>query len=194
MRTQGECAGLTARQCFERCLETDPENERAWAGYARTAFNDRDYVAALDYYRRLSLRHEDHQGYQLNEAVCLTNLKNYDEALKILYKLNYDAPDNRNVNRVLAWTLTGRRKYEQALKIYDALLADETPEADDLLNAAYCHWFYRQVSQAITLFRRYAGLDNVKFDARKEFLDNEASLLADHGITPVEVQLMIDQL
>ena len=194
MRTQGECAGLTARQCFERCLETDPENERAWAGYARTAFNDRDYVAALDYYRRLSLRHENHQGYQLNEAVCLTNLKNYDEALKILYKLNYDAPDNQNVNRVLAWTLTGRRKYEQALKIYDALLADETPEADDLLNAAYCHWFYRQVSQAITLFRRYAGLDNVKFDARKEFLDNEASLLADHGITPVEVQLMIDQL
>lgn len=214
MRTQGQCAGLTARQCFEHYLNADSEgsqgrpqaeNDRAMARYARILFNDRNYEGALSYYRHLALRHEQHQGYQLNEAVCLTNLKRYDEALKILYRLNYAEPDNQNVNRVLAWTLTGSHKYEQALKLFDTLLSVEQPEPDDLLNAAYCHWFFalqsvpgsersQHISDAVTLFRRYAGQASVTFDPVKEFLDHEKELLADHGIPPVEVQLMIDQL
>ena len=195
MRTHAErCAGLTARESFARCLEADPDNERAWAGYARASFNDRDYAEAMIYYRKLAAKHEQNQGYQLNEAVCLTNLQDYEVALKILYKLNYESPDNQNVNRVLAWALMGDGKYEQAQKIYDALLSEEKPEADDLLNAAYCYWFSRKVSEAIALFRRYASQGGVKFDATREFLENEAAMIARHGVTPVEVQLMIDQL
>ena len=61
-------------------------------------------------------RHPDNQNYQLNAAVCMTNMERYDDALKILYKLNYERPDDSNINRVRAWTLVGARKYEQALR------------------------------------------------------------------------------
>ena len=195
MRTrQAENAGLSARESFARCLETDPDNERAWNGYARSLFSDGDYEQALIYYRKLIVSYQDNVGYQLNEAVCLTNLKKYEEALKILYRLNYDDPDNQNVNRVLAWALVGACKYEPALKIYGELISQETLQTDDLLNAAYCHWFSGAVAQAIELFRRYDGLSEGNFNAVKEFLGNEASMIREHGIDDIEVRLMIDAI
>ena len=139
-------------------------------------------------------KHEDNRNYPLNVAVCLTNMNDYEAALKLLYKLNYEAPDDNGVNRVLAWALVGAAKYDQALKIYDRLLDTDTPDAEDLLNAAYAHWFARQLPRAIDLFRRYASLDSVTFNPEHEFLVAEQPMIARHGITPLEVQLMIAQL
>lgn len=186
-------AGFTARESFARALELEPDNERAWAGYARTSFNDGDYEAALNYYRKLQVLHQDHVKYQLNMAVCLTNLKDYQEALKILYKLSYEHPDDHQITRVLAWALTGNSQYEPALKKYEELLAVEKPEPDDMLHAAYCHWFDHRVGEAVILFRRYAKQENVRFDAVREF-HNESDFISSHGVAPIEVQLMIDLL
>ena len=195
MRTRDASnAGLTAVQSFERLLQLDPENERGWAGYARALFEAGDYSLACQYYRRLMEKHDDNRNYQLNVAVCLTNMNDYEAALKLLYKLNYEAPDDNGVNRVLAWALVGAAKYEQALKIYDRLLDTDTPDAEDLLNAAYAHWFARQLPRAIHLFRRYASLDSVTFNPDHEFLVAEQPMIARHGITPLEIQLMIAQL
>lgn len=195
MRTHDkQNAGLTAGESYARLLELEPDNERAWAGYARAMFEAGDYQTALDYYHRLVAHHPSNRSYQLNEAVCLSNLKQYEEALRMLYKLNYEAPDNQNVSRVLAWTLVGCRKYDQATKIYTALLSAETPVADDLLNYGYCLWFSKAVTQAADAFRRYAQQDGVTFDAVKEFFGTEAGTIRDHGISEVEVRLMIDLL
>ena len=194
MRTQKtECASMTARESFLRCMELEPDNERAWAGYARASFNEGDYAEARKYYHRLYDNHPENMSYQLNEAVCLTNLKAYEEALKILYKLNYESPDNKHVSQVLAWALTGCGKYEQALKIYKDLLDAEQPQPDDLLNAAYCYWFDKQVVEAVKLFRRYGKQDGIQFNAAAEFA-HEAENIRAHGISQIEVQLMVDLL
>ena len=194
MRTHTERnAGLDAATCFARLLEIEPENERGWAGYARALFADGDYQGALDYYRRLSSRHPERQSYLLNEAVCLTRLQDYEGALKLLYKLNYEAPDDLDVMRVLAWALVGSSKYDQAARYYQQLIAIEVPIADDILNYGYCLWFARSVEQAADMFRRYAGLEGVSFDARREFA-TEADVISQHGVSDVEVQLMVDLL
>ena len=190
---QAHSDGPTARQLFARCIELAPDMERAWKGYARASFNEGDFTEALTYYGKLSERHPDNRGYQLNQAVCLTNLGDCEAALKILYKLNYENPDDRQTDRVMAWALTGSKRYDEALKIYDRLLKEEPPVADDLLNAAYCHWFCRQVGMAVRLFRRYAKADGVTFDAQAEF-QREASMIARHGVEPIELQLMADLL
>ena len=194
MRTHTERnAGLDAATCFARLLEIEPENERGWAGYARALFADGDYQGALDYYRRLSSRHPERQSYLLNEAVCLTRLQDYEGALKLLYKLNYEAPEDLDVMRVLAWALVGSSKYDQAARYYQQLIAIEVPIADDILNYGYCLWFARSVEQAADMFRRYAGLEGVSFDARREFA-TEADVISQHGVSDVEVQLMVDLL
>lgn len=194
-RTHTErCAGLTAADCYGRLLQLEPENERAWNGYARAMFDSGDYQAALDYYRRLVASHPDHLGHQLNAAVCMANLGQYEEALQVLYKLNYESPDNHGVSRVLAWTLMDSGRYEQALKLYQQLLAVDSPESGDLLNHAYCLWFSGDVAGAVDAFSRYARLDGVSFNAAEEFLQTEARFISAHGVGDVEVRLMIDVL
>lgn len=186
-------AGLTAGDSYARLLELEPQNERAWAGYARAMFGCRNYLTALDYYTKLAERHPDNRSYLLNQAVCLTNLKQYEEALKLLYRLNYESPDDLDVSRVLAWTLVGSAKYQQAQKIYAALLQADPVAADDLLNYGYCLWFHRAMADAADVFRRYAAHEDVQFDAAKEF-QAEAPFIREHGVSDVEIQLMTDLL
>lgn len=195
MRTHADRnAGLTARESFQHLLQLQPDSERAWVGYARTAFADGDYQDAFDYYTRLAQRRPDRHSYQLNQAVCLTNLSQYDEALKLLYKLNYESPDDLDVSRVLAWTLVGAARYDQAAAIYQELLVADSPQADDLLNYGYCLWFSGRPAEAADHFKRYAQADGITFDAQKEFLHTEARLIRQHGVSEVEVRLMIDFL
>jgi len=185
--------GLDAVTCFARLVELEPDNERAWAGYARALFACGDYQGALDYYRRLKSRHPEHQSYVMNEAVCLTRLNEYEQALKLLYKLNYEAPEDSDVMRVLAWALVGVGKYNQAQRFYQQLLSIEKPSGDDYLNYGYCLWFARSVQEAVKMFRCYAEGETGKTDFSREFAA-EAEFIAQHGISNVEVQLMTDLL
>ena len=187
-------AGLTSAMCYALALKADPENEKVWSGYARTLFASKEYEQSLNLYCRLLERHPDSLNYQLNVAVCLTKLGRHDEALKTLFKLNYEMPDNDNVSRVLAWTLVEVCRYEQATAIYDRLLKSDRPAPGDMLNAAYCHWFQRHVALATKLFRQYAAQEGVHFDAEHEFMTTESVLLRTHGVSTVEIRLMIDQL
>lgn len=195
MRTHGENnAGLTAVDSFRQLLALAPDNERGWTGYARALFNEGNYADAAHYYELLLQRHESNRSYMLNMAICLTYLKQYDEALKVLYKLNYEDADDATVNRVLAWTLAGAGKYEQADTIYQQLLnSGSDPAADDLLNYAYCCWFSGQKRQALAFFERYRTAVG-DFDASEAFLATEATLLDEHGISATEIRLMIDAL
>lgn len=186
-------AGMTDADCYARLLELEPENERAWTGYARAMFAQGDYPTALDYYRRLAERHPEHRRYALNEAVCLTNLNEYEEALKLLFRLNYEMPEDAGVSRVLAWALVGSGKYEQAEKYYKVLIQQEPVAADDLLNYGYCLWFSGSPAAAADMFRRYASHDGVSFDPQRDF-SAESDIISRHGISDVEVQLMTDLL
>jgi len=76
-------------------------------------------------------------SFMLNYSVCLTNMERYDEALKMLYRLSYEYPDNSNVNRVKARALTGSGKYGQARKIYERLYESGNVENEDIINNGY---------------------------------------------------------
>jgi tetratricopeptide (TPR) repeat protein len=104
-----------------------------------------------------------------------------------LYRLNYEAPDNDQINRVLAWTLVCEGKYEAAEKIYRQLLTGQT-ELDDLLKCGYCLWFNGQIADAADCFHRYIK----ECDVNQTFiLSEEAELLKEKGITEPEQQMML---
>ena len=203
------CSGVTAAEAFSHALQYQPGNERALVGLARASFAESNFSGALQAYDELLEKHPEHVSYQLNKAVCLTNLARYEEALKILYKLNYNAPDDNNVNRVLAWALVGDKKFEQAERIYEQLLSvtpvstsetatpaqakAEGPAIDDLLNCGYCLWFKGDVVSAANMFKQYADAIGDAFDAEGEFL-SERDMISRQGITDTEVRLMTDML
>ncbi|MBO7140264.1 MAG: hypothetical protein J6W19_06830 [Prevotella sp.] len=180
---------------FRCALDLRPDSEKALSGYARALFRHHDYEAALTSYEKLMKLMPDHTGYMLNAAICMTNLEHNEDALRLLYKLDYEQPDNRKVKRVLAWTLTMSQRYEQATKAYQQLLAADTPEPVDMLNYGYCLWFQGAVAQAIVQFKQFLlnnGDDD--YDLEQEFMGSEHSLLAAHNISDTEINLMLDTI
>ena len=176
-----------AKFCYRKAVELEPENEKALQGYARALFDQMAYQEALEVYDKLLTINAGKKSYLLNRAVCLTKLRRYDDALKDLYRLNFESSDDVNVNRVLAWTLTCDGKYEQAGKIYDQLLKDQSQQ-EDLLNYGYCLWLGGHVDDAADCFHRY--LKDSK-ELKTSIIDNERTLLLEKGITEPEMQMML---
>jgi tetratricopeptide (TPR) repeat protein len=212
--TQQPDQGQEAANAFRQALLTDDatNREQALSGLARAEFREGHYLEALSCYSQLLDLRPEKKSYLLNQSVCLMQLTHYEEALKVLYKLNYEHPDDDNVSRVLAWALVGDGKCEQAAKIYQRLLADEaTSVDDDLLNYGYCLWTAGDTAGAATMLRQYAALmdersaspqadrsgspqGNKKADMHHEFFVTEYPLLTRAGITDEEIRLMLDQL
>jgi tetratricopeptide (TPR) repeat protein len=179
---------------FSTAVRLKPDSERALAGYARAVFNTKDYQKALDAYDRLLLMHEGHKSYQLNKVICLSNLQRYEEALKILYQMDYERPDDHHIQRVMAWTLLGSGKLQQAGKIYEKLLGTDKPVADDVLNDGLRLWLSGDIMAAEERFSQVAELRNEPFDVDREFDQETIDLLRWNGISEVEIQLMKEEL
>ncbi|MBR4728735.1 MAG: tetratricopeptide repeat protein, partial [Prevotella sp.] len=176
--------------CFLKALALDAKNERALYGIAKQRFLEEDYQAALGYYDQLMTLQPEKRSYLLNHAVCLTKLLRYQDALKELYQLNFERPDDNRVNKVLAWTLTCDGKYEQAIKIYQQLLNGDV-QMEDLLNYGYCLWFSGNISDAIDCFHRYLKETG---EGKDIVLDSERALIKEKGITEAEQQMMLYML
>lgn len=174
-------------QCYQQALKLQPDNEKALSGYGRALFARMMYQEALETYDKLLTINPEKKSYRLNRAVSLTNLGQYAGALKELYRLNYESPDDLNVSRVLAWALVCEGKYDAAVKIYNSLLNGDV-QAEDLLNYGYCLWFSGHVDEAADCFHRF--LKESAF-TRDYILENEAALLKEKGITEPEQQLML---
>ena len=190
-----ELSKITAVECYRSALKLEPTNHRALTGLARAYFAVGDYQQAFDAFSELLGQTPDHHGIQLNAAVCLANLKRYEESLKLLYKLNYLSPDDWQVMRVLAWALMADGKYEQAAKFYVRLLALEQPSSSDMLNYGYCLWFSGRIDEAVVMLRRFiASQGEESFSIEQELLKTEHDFILEHGISETEILLMLDCL
>ena len=186
---------LSATEYFRHALDLRPDSEKALSGYARAQFRYHHYETALTSYEKLMKLKPEHIGFMLNAAICMTNLQKNEEALKLLFKLDYEQPDNHKVKRVLAWVLTMSKRYEQAGKAYQQLLSQEKPEPVDMLNYGYCLWFQGDIMEAIVHFKQFLltnGDEN--YNLEQEFMGTEHSLIASHNITDTEIYLMLDTL
>ena len=81
-----------------------------------------------------------------------------EEGTKLLYKLDYEHPNNANVRRVLAWCMMLQGHFDKAIDIYTRLLSQPDAVSADRLNAAYAHWLSRDVVRAVALLREYCNL------------------------------------
>ncbi len=193
-------AGLTAKECFAKALELRPGDIKAQAGYARALFYEGAHADAATAYSQLVKAEPDNRNYALAYCVCLTNTERYDEALALLYKLDYEHHGDDDISRVMARALTGKGSYTQALDIYERL-AKEGNEEEDLVNHGYCQWFMGNVEAAATLFADYlksrhqqVGMAEAEEYSIKEIINPERSFIMSHGISGVEIHLMVDEI
>ena len=175
----------------ELAVRQDPDNERALTAYARQLFDNDEYSKAEEVYEKLLLLHPDKRSYMLNRAICQVNLSDYEEALKALYQLNYEQPDDQGVQRALAWALTCNDKLEQAVRIFQQLEADEALTDQDNLNYGYCLWLQGHLTEGAAKLRRYYEKHETGNDSYKLYQMDE-DWLKHHGISDTEINMMED--
>ena len=173
---------------YDHALELNPKHERALLGKGRQLYDEGRYEGALTWFEQLAETYPEKANNQLYVAICLVQLERYEEALKPLYRLNYEQPDNDAVSRVLAWTQTCQGKLEQAANIYEQLTSREQQEDDDLKNYGYCLWLQGQVDRARERFHQYCQRRGQSAVAQKDFFDTE--WLQKRGITIEEINMM----
>ena len=136
-----------------------------------------------------------------------------EEGTKLLYKLDYEHPNNANVRRVLAWCMMLQGNFDKAIDIYTRLLSQPDAVSADRLNAAYAHWLSRNVACAVALLREYCNLceqeeaeakEAAKKQGRRceptksrnyrlvEDFTKDADLLSKYGISLTERKIMVD--
>ena len=136
-----------------------------------------------------------------------------EEGTKLLYKLDYEHPNNANVRRVLAWCMMLQGHFDKAIDIYTRLLSQPDSVSADRLNAAYAHWLSRNVARAVALLREYCNLceqeeaqakEAAKKQGRRceptksrnyrlvEDFTKDADLLSKYGISLTERKIMVD--
>ena len=172
---------------YEKALQLEPTHEKALAGFARQAFNQLRYEEAEEAYDRLLLLNPDATNYMLNKAVCQVNMEAYEDALKILFRLDYEHPEDKGVKRVLAWALTCEGKLGQAEQLFQQLLREPAPKASDFQNYGYYLWLEGRISEAADQFRRYGELMG-NTDGSVRALDEH--WLRQRGISPTEIKMM----
>ena len=174
---------------YDVVLEMDPNHEKALAHRARKLFEEGNFGEAVDIYDRLLLLRADKACYMLNKAVCLVNMEEYEDALKLLYQLNYEHPDDLSVQRALAWALTCDGKLEQADKLFQALVRLDNPVASDFQNQGFCLWLQGRIEEAAEALRTYHEKVGI---THAHFQQWDVEWLLKRGISRTDVRMMED--
>ncbi len=183
-----------AGKLFNKVLESQPDDERALKGLAQASFILGDYENARSCYQKLNELKPDSRQYLLNLCISQINVGSPEEGINGLYRLDYEAPDNLNVKRALAWGLLVQHNVEQAERVYDKLLASGKCMAADYLNAGYCKWFAGQLDVAVKYFREYRkGVAEEKDSlSLVEVFKGDAKLLSQYGIGDTDMKVLAD--
>ena len=133
----------------------------------------------------------------MNLCVSQINNNHVDEGVKGLYRLDYELPNNLNVQRALGWGLMMQKNIKQAIGTYHRLLSSENVIDSDYLNAGYAYWFNKEYTQAIQYFVKYLSNSQDTDDASTQLsnaFENDLSLIQLNGISRVERLIMQDAI
>ena len=163
---------------------------------AQCAFALQRYDVAAGAYGELSQRQPSRFVFALKYAVCLLGENKVEQAMRHLYKLDFEHPDNINVTRALAWGLLLKKEADKALARYQKLQADERAVPADYLNGGYAQWLTGHLAEAVGSFARYCALSRGKDvdvirTLRAQF-DKDVELFGIYHINKVEQCLMQD--
>ena len=187
----------SAADYLKKLCKMEPENESLLRQYSLAVFKSKRFEEASKIYKTLSQSYPQKIFYALGLAISLIYCGKADEAVSLLYKLDYEHPDNTEVQRTLAWGLLWIDRIEEAQKIYKNLCSGDKALPDDTLNGAYCYWFQGQRMQAREMFQKYIGLSKLEEgESVSSFLlekfHTDQNILKHYGIDDTAQKVMAD--
>ena len=113
---------------IEYCLKVKPDSVLLRKLYAKWLYSCEKFQEAKTLFGKLMEEKDGNRNYMFSYALCCHKLGDYDEAKKVLFRLAYEHPDDREVGILLASTLFLDGKTDDAFKRVDKLSADDLDE------------------------------------------------------------------
>lgn len=147
---------------------------------------------AAEYYTRLCDLDPESVDPALRLGYVYLQQKNYEEALRQFYKVEYLA-DGPRAWRPLAWTLFLAGRYNDAAKYYEKIAADK-PTAGDCINMGHLALVRGNHKDAVDSYRRALVLNGNDTEKLIAAIKADRAALTAAGITPQTTAMIIDAL
>lgn len=187
---------------YELALNHNPDSIKALFGYGRELMKTEDNgnsEKAASIFRKLLAIDPNNAMAMLNHAECLLVLGKFDEAQDILYRLNFEYPDNSRVIRLLARVHMLTRNIEIAKKLYDRLPNSNNPLPSDDICIGILAWCEGDVQNAVILFTKYlntvypSASIQERFDCGlKDIIEANNNILSLYSIDYTDINLMLN--
>jgi tetratricopeptide (TPR) repeat protein len=120
-------------------------------------------------------------------------LKDYENALKIYFKVEYLAPDNHKIQRPIAWCSFMLEKPDTAKKYFEKTIQSEETQ-NDLLNLGHIEWCLGNKQEAIERYKQSLLKAGNNFTWFAEEFMADSDVLIRYGIDPFDIPLMRDYI
>lgn len=169
---------------YNKCLAQKDNDFSVLRSLARAYYSNGDYEKAAFTFDALHTMRPESLSYQLNYAMAMTKSGKAADVVNMLFKLEYEHPDNITISNTLGWTLMFAGKKEQAL----TTLMKHADNKAVSQNLAYAHLINNNMSEAVKL------LHIIPKDQRMESMREDADLLGLYGIGEAEMAMLVTDL
>ena len=188
---KGEKTGInTALMMYRELYNEGSDIDAVLMGLTKCLSHLDKYEEACKYSEILAERHPDAKNHLLNHAVMLIKCNRASEANNILFRLNYEYPEDRNVLRALSWCLLMEDKNEKSLEVFERLLSSGKVTPVDNLNFGFAKWISGNALEAADYFAKFAEAENLHKLTHE--IDDEREFLKCHDIVEVDMCMMLD--
>lgn len=153
---------------------------------------NRNYQAALTYYKKVEEAAPEDKSAIFYIGNCLAELGQYEEALNHFFKLDFIENNSMRAWRGIGWCSFVIKKNEQAMKYYEKII-NQKPLAIDFLNAGHVAWVMGDIPKAIHFYSKAITVCGSREQFLEMFQKDEEPLLR-QGIREEDIPLMLDLL
>ncbi|MDR0545982.1 MAG: tetratricopeptide repeat protein [Dysgonamonadaceae bacterium] len=148
---------------------------------------------ALLYYKKAEQLNPNNLTIQFNIGRCLLESKEYEQALKQYFKVEYLANNKEKAWRAIAWISFLLRKYNQAADYYQRLI-DGEPGVADYLNAGHVQLAMNQPKEAIHYYALSYQTAKQSLAEFTEMFQNDVPELIESGVNQDIIPLILDKV
>jgi tetratricopeptide (TPR) repeat protein len=126
-------------------------------------------------------------------AHCFLDLKEYEQALKYYFKVEYKDPGNIKILRPIAYCYFALGKFEDSGKYYERLSAGKL-NAHDLINMGHLALCMGKKKDAIDLYRQSIASGELSKEKFAAIFAEDRNLLISLGTNPDDLPILLDYL
>jgi tetratricopeptide (TPR) repeat protein len=126
-------------------------------------------------------------------AHCYIDLKNYEQALKYYFTVEYKEPGNLKILRPIAYCYFALGRFDDSEKYYDRLSTGKL-NAHDLINKGHLALCRGKKREAVDLYKQSIVSGELSKEQFISIFSEDKELLLTLGVNPDDLPILLDYL